>query len=139
MASGGISTNGGGGRQVENCFYIIQMENEHLTWLKAGYTYDLDDRMDKYEFIGRCKQTLVFKDHFQNVEEAAAIERIFHRNLRKLKLDPEYMKNYMANGYSECYQRIHLGVLLLEYYRIKRSLGIQKEQEVVLSGQVEEV
>lgn len=84
--------------------YLVKFESEEFSWLKFGFSKNMDFRFDSYGVQGDFKRALLYTVPVENGYLALELEKGIHAELKEHRLDKRLMKNYhTSSGYTECY------------------------------------
>lgn len=91
--------------------YLFQIDYSGKSWLKLGYSSNLHLRAKAYSDLP-LGVTLKHSVYYDDGRVAEKIEKNLHRQLRSNRIDPAEMKEYMFNGFTECYSIDHVDLIL---------------------------
>ncbi len=89
----------------ESFVYLLLLRNNETSFLKLGYSRDVDSRALGYGFSGEIDRIHAIK--FPTGRQAMEFEQSIHKKYRKFKLNKNYTGKFMSNGKTECYP-LHL-------------------------------
>lgn len=96
--------------------YLVKLKLENIEVLKIGFTLDVSGKGCRYERYGipRDSVEIIKELAFTDGNVAYDKERSIHKKYRKSRLEPNYLKTLMKNGFTECYPIHMVDVLLNE-------------------------
>lgn len=83
--------------------YLIQFSVDNHIWLKLGVTTNIDRRILDYKLKSSFESNVIFCKQLSSYAEAVKIEKQLHSEFKCHNLDHNLMKEYMTNGFTECY------------------------------------
>lgn len=83
--------------------YLLKISNKENSWLKLGFSKDIEARVKMYGLPSDTSATLLFFENIKNGYDALQKEKQIHVKLKHIRLCPKKMKIYMKNGHTECY------------------------------------
>lgn len=100
--------------------YLLYIEDSGFSWLKLGFSRNVDIRISSYGLSNSSKVTLISKVDFDKGSDALKFEKNLHNKFHKLKISKKTMKNFhKSNGYTECYPVSYLQEIKNEIERGK--------------------
>ena len=94
--------------------YLIRFSAGDVVWLKLGVSTDVSRRISDYKIKKNFESSILFCKQMPSYAEAVRIEKQLHNELVASNLQHETMKEYMTNGFSECYPENILDSLVAE-------------------------
>lgn len=70
-------------------------------YLKVGFAMDVASRMKRYGLDGEVR--LLASVEFSNGQDAVDYEKLLHHKYKHLCINKELVRDYMENGFTECY------------------------------------
>ena len=83
--------------------YLLEITVNKFSYLKLGYAKNINTRIKTYRLD---KKAIVKRIKIINIStgrEAKIIENDIHKRLKKIRINPTKMKQYMYDGFNECY------------------------------------
>lgn len=99
----------------ENTLYILKISVEGFSWLKFGFSKNVERRLQGYGLPETATADLVFSSIVATGEEAIITEKAIHKKYKNTKYPSCLMENYHTrNGFTECYPLDMLETLIYE-------------------------
>lgn len=95
----------------ESFVYLLLLKNSETSFLKLGYSKDVDSRALGYGFSGEISRIHAIK--FPTGRQAMEFEQNIHKKYKEFKLNKIEMSEFMSSGKTECYP-LHLMDTLLK-------------------------
>lgn len=108
--------------------YLLRVQHADKTWLKLGYTNNLETRILSYGLSPNCFVIALITLPFDSGREAKKFELALHKNSKKHRLHKIEMQNYHTrNGHNECYPE-QLADVLFEQITTKSLVTMLSQQ-----------
>lgn len=91
--------------------YLIKFTTETKQWLKLGVSTDAKRRILDYKIKCKYDADIIVTKTFETYKEALEFEKLMHKKYKYSNLSHSNMKEYMQNGWSECYDLSLIDVL----------------------------
>ena len=86
--------------------YLLRVQHANKTWLKLGYTNNLETRILSYGLIPDCFISVLATLQFDSGRTAKKFELALHKKSKKHRLNKREMQTYHTrNGHNECYPK----------------------------------
>jgi len=127
------------GSNSSSIAYLIRFDFEEIVFLKVGRAKDLYGPSSRYARYGCTAKPVrpIIEIYFKSGEECHKFERTLHNNFRSNKLNPAHIKDYLGNGFTECYPLSMQETILNEFNSVNNTLLIKKETYTVDNSQGE--
>jgi hypothetical protein len=86
-----------------NGVYLIKISDGDFTWLKLGFSLDVEVRVSGYCLGDTAKYNVLRYVRVPSGYEAVSVEKAIHRKFKKQNLDSRIMSGFMKSGFTECY------------------------------------
>lgn len=84
--------------------YLIMITNNDLSWLKLGYSKNLNFRLNSYGLSADASIRILAEKNFSKGVDALHFEKMLHCKFKKYRLDRVKMKElHKHSGFTECY------------------------------------
>lgn len=83
--------------------YFLIGFSEGFTFLKIGVANDTNVRIKDYRNKKKISWMLMASVGFSSKRDALKVEKLFHKDNFNKRLDPERMREYLTEGFTECY------------------------------------
>lgn len=90
--------------------YLFKIAYQGEEWLKIGYSANYNDRAKSFSDLDLSIELILVRK-FDSGRIAVKEEQKFHKNNRTLKINNGLIKQYMQNGFTECYNIKYLDIL----------------------------
>lgn len=88
----------------ESYIYLIKYKTDNMSWLKLGYSGNLENRFSSYGVDSDVDCDLLKLVTFTTGHQALLCEKRLHSEFKDQRLDPILMKDYhKVSGFTECY------------------------------------
>ena len=115
---------GGNRLSKESCIYLFKMTSGDFSWLKLGYSSNIEQRLLSYGLVEGCDVSLLRVVDFDTGFLAFKAELEIHNKFKELKLNKDTMKTLLtSSGFSECYPVDLLDDILFELDKVEEIYG----------------
>lgn len=83
--------------------YLLVGASDDLFFLKVGVANDTISRIKAYKQKQRISWIVFASVGFQTKRDALKVEKAFHKENSSRRIDPETMRKYISEGFTECY------------------------------------
>jgi hypothetical protein len=97
--------------------YLISFTTESKSWLKLGVSANVKQRILDYKLKCKYDASVIISKTFQTYKQALDFEKFLHNKYKENNILHSEMKEYMQNGWSECYDLSLIDTLYQEILR----------------------
>ena len=116
------------GSNVSSNAYLVKFNFPDFSFVKVGRTLDLYGKSSRYARYG-CDRSAVqpiVELSFISGENCHSFEKLVHSKFSNHKLLPNKVKQYLENGFTECYSTALLKDLLAEFDSVSDELLVNR-------------
>lgn len=84
-------------------YFLIGFCEDGFSFLKVGVANDTKSRLKTYQAKGLNGWMLIASVGFPSKRVAVKVEKAFHKDNIEKRIQPEIMKKYLKEGFTECY------------------------------------